>query len=188
MQAHVSNSMGGTDQIEIWDLTKQARLVDQASPVGSLDCLMELWAPFHSGEMQLSSSGLLSLEAGGGDVHVSEHIMLQENGLEILLLLSTSFLSSSHAQVWDLPTLTESTDAPPLPPHVTLHTPDRVTGSCWITAGYLATHCRMSINIDVWDVLGHLNAVKKAGRYVVTQSLVSLVTHTHIHYLQVTLR
>ncbi len=59
---------GGTDQIELWDVGKWVES-DQSQELKKP--LLELWAPYRSGKMQLSVSGLLSLEAGGGDVHVS---------------------------------------------------------------------------------------------------------------------
>ena len=59
------SQFGGSDQIEIWDPAKPDQQAQPASP------LLVLWAPHQSERMQLSSSGLLALEAWGGDAHVS---------------------------------------------------------------------------------------------------------------------
>ena len=66
-------------------------------------------------------------------------------------------------QVFDLPSLS-LTDTPPLPPHVTLHTTEAVTSSCWVEPRCLATTTRHAINVDLWDVGSHLDALAKARR------------------------
>jgi len=72
-QAHVTADLGSSDQLEIWDRATALSLphppdpTQQGSPAKPI---FELWAPSHSGKLQLSSSGLLAVSAIMGDVYV----------------------------------------------------------------------------------------------------------------------
>ena len=65
--------------------------------------------------------------------------------------------------MFDLPSLS-STDSPPLRPHITLHTSDTVTSSCWVEPRCLATVARNSSHIELWDIGSHLDKLTKARR------------------------
>ena len=62
--------------MEVWD---RSTAVNPSSPSDQAQCgpapkpLFELWAPSHSGRLQLSSSGLLAVAALMGDVHVCNY-------------------------------------------------------------------------------------------------------------------
>ena len=62
------------DQMEVWDRSTAVNTFspsDQTQQGGPAPKpLFELWAPSHSGKLQLSSSGLLAMPALMGDVHV----------------------------------------------------------------------------------------------------------------------
>lgn len=65
--------------------------------------------------------------------------------------------------MFDIPSLSLS-DSPPLRPHVTLHTSEPITSSCWVKPRCLATVTRHSINIDLWDIGSHLDRLTQARR------------------------
>lgn len=65
--------------------------------------------------------------------------------------------------MFDVPSLSHSGSSP-LRPHLTLHTNDPVTSSCWVESRCLATVTQRSNNIDLWDVGSHLDALTKARR------------------------
>ena len=69
-QAHVAGSLGSSDQLELWDRTTALPSSDQTQQGGPAKPVFELWAPSHSGKLQLSSSGLLAVSAMMGDVYV----------------------------------------------------------------------------------------------------------------------
>ena len=58
----------------------------------------------------------------------------------------------------------------PVPPHITLHTSDNVTSSCWVEPRCLATASRHSINIELWDLGSHIDALVRAKRSLYDQS------------------
>lgn len=62
-----------------------------------------------------------------------------------------------------MPSLSHSASSP-LPPHLTLHTTELVTSSCWVESRCLATVTQHSNNIDLWDVGSHLDTLTKARR------------------------
>lgn len=65
-QAH---TLGG--QLEIWDPAVASSSDSDPQPASPVKPVLELWSPTHIGCYHLSSYGLLSVEAGFGDVHVS---------------------------------------------------------------------------------------------------------------------
>ena len=65
--------------------------------------------------------------------------------------------------MWDLSTLSASTEPPPLPPSCTINTSDPVHCLCWLKPGVLATTSSSSSGISLWGVGAHLEAVGKAG-------------------------
>ena len=71
--------------------------------------------------------------------------------------------------MFDLPSLS-LTDTPPLPPHVTLHTNDPVTTSCWVEPRCLATVTQHSVNVDLWNIGSHLDALTRAKKSLYDQT------------------
>lgn len=61
------------------------------------------------------------------------------------------------------------TNSTPISPHITLHPSDTVTSSCWVEPRCLATASRHSINIELWDLGSHLDALVRAKRSLYDQ-------------------
>ena len=63
---------------------------------------------------------------------------------------------------------------PPLHPSVTVNTMEATTSIVWVSPGILATTSGWSsVSVDLWDVEGHLEKIRKSSR--------SLYNNTNMH-------